>query len=219
MLIIRQLNTVIDSLEVIKKSFQKRTEGQMFGYFTFPQYADSPLVKLKAGEIKAIKSIKNIIPDSAMILTTDRATQQVNSAMSSIDMQASEYIMKRQDYRFHLIEWHRKFTLSVACVVLFLIGAPLGSIIRKGGLGLPLVFAVIFFVIFHLFNTFGEKLVKEGVMTPFGGMWLSTGVLIPFGVFLTYKAMRDSTLFNQEGYYRAFNKIKTVVLNFKGRNK
>lgn len=219
MLSIRQLNTVIDSLEVIKKSFQKRTEGQMFGYFTFPQYADSPLVKLKAGEIKAIKSIKNIIPDSAMILTTDRATQQVNAAMSSIDMQASEYIMKRQDYRFHLIEWHRKFTLSVACVVLFLIGAPLGSIIRKGGLGLPLVFAVIFFVIFHLFNTFGEKLVKEGVMTPFGGMWLSTGVLIPFGVFLTYKAMRDSTLFNQEGYYRAFNKIKTVVLNFKGRNK
>ena len=111
----------------------------------------------------------------------------------------------------HLIEWHRKFTLPVACIVLFLIGAPLGSIIRKGGLGTPLVFAVIFFVIFHLFNTFGEKFVKEDVMSPFGGMWLSTAILIPFGLFLTYKAMRDSQLFNKEYYLRAINKIKRYL--------
>ena len=96
-------------------------------------------------------------------------------------------------------------------MVLFLIGAPLGAIIRKGGLGTPLVFAVIFFVIFHLLNTFGEKFTKEGVLPPAIGMWISTFVLIPIGAFLTYKAMKDSQLFNQEAYYRFFSKIKKLV--------
>jgi lipopolysaccharide export system permease protein len=100
--------------------------------------------------------------------------------------------------------------------VLFLIGAPLGSIIRKGGLGMPLVFSIVFFVIFHLFNTFGEKFVKESVTSPFTGMWLSTMVLIPISFFLIYKAMRDSQLFNQEFYYRTF---KTVKLYFEGLRK
>ncbi len=212
MLSIRQLNTVIDSLDKSRKAFENRNETQMGGYFSFPRYEDTGLVKVNAKELGTVKSIRDIIPDSADILVTERALQQVNAAMSAVEMQASEFATKEQDYRYHLIEWHRKFTLSVACVVLFLIGAPLGSIIRKGGLGLPLVFAVVFFVIFHLFNTFGEKFVKEGVMSAFGGMWLSTAVLIPFGIFLTYKAMRDSTLFNKESYYRTYNKIRNRIL-------
>ncbi|WP_207496394.1 LptF/LptG family permease [Aridibaculum aurantiacum] len=215
MLSIRQLNTVIDSLARFKNHFAIRGQSQLSGYLTFPQYKDSGLVKVDKKAIGKVTSIRDIIPDSAYNLVTDRAVQQVNGAISAVDMLSGEYQGKRQDYRFHLIEWHRKLTLSVACIVLFLIGAPLGSIIRKGGLGLPLVFAVIFFVIFHLFNTFGEKFVKEGVMTPFGGMWLSTAVLIPFGIFLTYKAMRDSTLFNKESYYRNFKKIRQLVLNIR----
>ena len=103
---------------------------------------------------------------------------------------------------------HRKFTLSFACVVLFLIGAPLGSIIRKGGLGLPLVISVFFFIVFHIVNTTGEKLVKEDAMQPMAGMWLSTAILIPIGIFLTWKAMQDSNLFNAEFYYRTLRKLK-----------
>ncbi|MEO7531077.1 MAG: LptF/LptG family permease, partial [Sediminibacterium sp.] len=98
---------------------------------------------------------------------------------------------------------------------LFLIGAPLGSIIRKGGLGTPLVFAIIFFVIFHLFNTFGEKFVKAEQTSALLGMWLSTLILIPIGIFLTYKAMRDSQLFNQEFYYRSFKQFRSFLVNFK----
>lgn len=210
MLSIRQLNAAIDSIGNTEGYYKARSRSLMSGYFSFPSFADSGYVKPKGMKIGKIKTMGDIIPDSAMTLVTDRATQQVTGAMSTIDMLAAEFQNKQKDYRFHLIEWHRKFTLSVACVVLFLIGAPLGSIIRKGGLGLPLVFAVIFFVIFHLFNTFGEKFVKEGVMTPFSGMWLSTGVLIPFGIFLTYKAMRDSTLFNKESYYRNFRKLRKL---------
>lgn len=134
-------------------------------------------------------------------------------------MLATDYAERDKSLRFHEIEWHRKFTLSAACLVLFLIGAPLGSIIRKGGLGTPLVFAIIFFVIFHLFNTFGEKFVKSDSLSPFAGMWLSTFILIPIGAFLIYKAMRDSQLFNQEFYYRSFKQLRNFLANFKFTNK
>jgi lipopolysaccharide export system permease protein len=93
-------------------------------------------------------------------------------------------------------------------VILFLIGAPLGSIVRKGGLGTPVVFAVIFFVIFFLLNNFGKKFVREDVMQPLPGMWLATYILLPIGLFLIYKALHDSQLFNKEFYHRSFRRIK-----------
>jgi lipopolysaccharide export system permease protein len=109
---------------------------------------------------------------------------------------------KEKILRKHKIEWHRKIVLSMACVILFLIGAPLGSIIRKGGLGTPLIAAISFFMVFYFSTTVGEKFAKEDTLTPFAGMWLAAFILVPIGLFLTYKAMRDSQLFNKEWYYR-----------------
>ena len=136
-----------------------------------------------------------------------------------MDIIAGDAQSRQKELRFHLIEWHRKFSLSFACIVLFLIGAPLGSIIRKGGLGMPLVIAVIFFLIFHLLNMFGEKFVRENITSAFIGMWLSTLALLPIGFFLTYKAMHDSQLFNKEFYYRAFKKIRTLIEYARGGKK
>ncbi|HXO75687.1 MAG TPA: LptF/LptG family permease, partial [Puia sp.] len=107
--------------------------------------------------------------------------------------------------------WHEKITLAVAVLVMFLIGAPLGSIIRKGGIGLPLVFAVVFFVIFFLLNNFGKKFVSQAVLSPIAGMWMATYVLTPIGFFLTYKALNDSQLFNKEFYFRISRNIRTLV--------
>ena len=98
------------------------------------------------------------------------------------------------------IEWHRKFTLSIACLVLFFIGAPLGAIIRKGGLGMPVVVSVVFFITFHILSITGEKLAKEGEMPPYQGMWMATIILLPVGIFLTIKATSDSTLFDMNAY-------------------
>lgn len=128
---------------------------------------------------------------------------------------AMEHEARAKDIRFHQIEWHRKFSLSLACLVLFFIGAPLGSIIRKGGIGMPLVIAIFFFLIFHLLNMFGEKFVKESITTPFVGMWLAILVLIPIGIFLTYKAMHDSQLFNKEYYTRVFKKLQPIIRIFR----
>lgn len=108
----------------------------------------------------------------------------------------------------HNIEWHRKLTLSIACIVLFFIGAPLGAIIRKGGLGMPVVVSVIFFLIFHIISITGEKSAREGVITAFWGMWMASFILLPLGIFLTYKASRDSTLFDIQSYLDFFKKIK-----------
>ncbi|MEX0636577.1 MAG: LptF/LptG family permease, partial [Ferruginibacter sp.] len=110
--------------------------------------------------------------------------------------------------------WHRKLSFSAACLVLFFIGSPLGSIIRKGGLGMPLVVAIIFFLIFHLLGMFGEKFVKEDLLPPFTGMWLAVMTLIPVGIFFTYKAMHDSQLFNKEFYQRAYKKLKLLLTGF-----
>ena len=107
----------------------------------------------------------------------------------------------------HKIEWHRKFTLSIACLVLFFIGAPLGAIIRKGGVGWPLFWAVIFFIIFHVSSITGEKMSEEMVIEPKYGMWMATVMLSPLGLFLTYKAKNDSALYNRETYIRYFKYI------------
>ena len=122
----------------------------------------------------------------------------------------AEWNNKKNDLRNNKIEWHRKFSLSLACLILFFIGAPLGSIIRKGGLGMPLVVAIVFFLLFHLLNMFGEKFVKDNIASPFVGMWLAILVLAPLGALLTYKAMHDSQLFNKEFYYRLLKNIRPV---------
>lgn len=98
------------------------------------------------------------------------------------------------------IEAHNKITLSFACIVLFLIGAPLGAIIRKGGLGMPMVTGIFLFILFYVLSTLGRKLVEELALSPFQGMWLSTAILLPLGLFLTYKAMNDSALLNVDAY-------------------
>jgi len=153
-------------------------------------------------------SIKYLLPDSARPYTLDRSISTVSSIKSSLEQYSLLYENERKNLLLNQIAWHEKITESIACLVLFLIGAPLGSIIRKGGIGLPLIFAVVFFVIYFLLNNFGKKFVKSDVLGPFEGMWLSTYVLLPIGFFLVYKALHDSQLFNKEFYYRTFRKLK-----------
>ncbi len=105
------------------------------------------------------------------------------------------------------IEWHRKYTLSIACFILFLIGAPLGAIIRKGGIGMPVVVSVVFFLIFHITSIMGEKFAREGVIEAKVGMWIAPVLLLPIGVFLVYKATHDSALFDMDSYKSFFTRF------------
>jgi lipopolysaccharide export system permease protein len=219
MLSVRQLNAAIDSLTNVDSFYIKKSEREVNPYLRFTRYADTGMVKLPADSLTHAKIFNDLIPDSLEQRIMDAGIGQVNSIKGNLAVLSTDYQERYKSRLLHEIEWHKKFTLSVACFVMFLIGAPLGSIIRRGGLGAPLVFAIIFFVVFHLFNTFGEKFVKSEQMSPFMGMWLSTFILTPIGIFLTYKAMRDSQLLNQEYYYRTFKKLRVFLANFRSAKK
>jgi lipopolysaccharide export system permease protein len=137
----------------------------------------------------------------------DIATNYARSAKAYTTGIVKEFENREKIIRRHEIAYHKKFTLSFACLVLFFIGAPFGAIIRKGGLGLPVVISVILFIMFYIIDLMGENFVKEGVMEVYQGMWFSSAVLLPVGLFLTYKAANDSALFDMDLYVNFFNKI------------
>jgi lipopolysaccharide export system permease protein len=114
----------------------------------------------------------------------------------------------RETIRRHGIEMHKKFTLSFACLVFFFIGAPLGAIIRKGGLGTPLVISVFLFIFYYIIDNTGYKFARDGVLPVWEGVWLSSFVLLPLGVFLTYKAMNDSAVLNIDAYKNFFRRLR-----------
>jgi lipopolysaccharide export system permease protein len=140
-------------------------------------------------------------------LIINAALYAARNVKSMTDDAANDLEIKNKSLAKHKIEWQRKFTLSFACLILFFIGAPLGAIIRKGGLGMPVVISIIFFVIYHVISISGEKFAREGVVPPWKGMWMSSLILLPIGIFLTVKATSDSALFDKDSYVKFFQKI------------
>lgn len=135
------------------------------------------------------------------------ALQRCYRIRDNVKFYKSELESKSEMIFRHQAEWHRKFTLSFACFILFFIGAPLGAIIRRGGLGLPVVVSVLLFVIYHVISITGEKSVKSGVIDANYGMWIASFVLLPLGIFLTYKATTDSPLLDSDAWIKMIDKI------------
>lgn len=136
---------------------------------------------------------------SALNLSERKKTELSFRAMTMAD--------EKKTYRRHEIELIKKFTLSVACLIFFFIGAPLGAIIRKGGIGTPLVISVILFLIYYIIDNTGYKMARDGHITVWVGMWLSTFILAPLGIYVTYKAMNDSAVFDPDRYRAIFRHI------------
>jgi len=135
------------------------------------------------------------------------AASEVRSIQDFLKNRAQRQKDLLQNIQRASLEFQKKFTLSAACIALFLIGAPLGAIIRKGGLGLPVVVSVIFFLFFYIINTIGEKYVKDGDLSPLIGSWIAIAVITPIGIFLSYKAATDSVIFDTDTYKRFFNRL------------
>ncbi len=138
----------------------------------------------------------------------------LNQALAKAKRGKQEYEFKaltmkdeKKLIRRHAIELMKKYTLSMACLVFFFIGAPLGAIIRKGGLGMPLVISVFLFIFYYIIDNTGYKMAREGHVEVWEGIWLSTFVLLPLGIFFTYKAVNDSAVFNPDAYLNFFRRI------------
>lgn len=146
--------------------------------------------------------------------TTGSQLANLNQALIKAQRMKQEYEFKalqmadeKKSVRRHAIELQKKFTLSFACLVFFFIGAPLGAIIRKGGLGTPLVISVILFIIYYIIDNMGYKMARDGKIAVWQGIWLSSAVLLPLGIFFTYKAVNDSAVFNKDAYLNLFRKF------------
>lgn len=151
------------------------------------------------GRMYAIDSLKQLpVREKERVWDQARTLAKNSRNMFSFDESMSKDALN-QLYRSK-VEWHRKTSLPVSIIIFFLIGAPLGAIIRKGGLGMPIVISVIFFVIYYIISITGEKLAKEGSWDAVYGMWLSTFILAPIAVYLTYKATNDSSLLDTDWY-------------------
>lgn len=207
MLSVRQLHIALDSLHKSAAAFVRNNNLGIRSYQRYNRINNDSAWRV--AEARPFRRFH--IPDSLKWSVDERANSALTGLRNQVDIQQLEFSGMETNIRVHWVEWHRKFALSVACMVLFLIGAPLGSIIRKGGLGMPLVCAVIFFVIFHLLNTFGEKFARGGQTSVFFGMWMSVIFMTPIGLFLTYKAMQDSQLFSKEFYYRFFKFARAAL--------
>lgn len=143
----------------------------------------------------------------AMVNYLNQAVNKARMAKASYEFKGLTMSDDRRTIRRHAIELQKKFTLSFACIIFFFIGAPLGAIIRKGGLGMPLVISVFLFIFYYIIDNTGYKMAREGKIAVWQGMWLSSAVLLPLGVFFTYKAMRDSAVFNKDAYVNFLRRI------------
>jgi lipopolysaccharide export system permease protein len=135
------------------------------------------------------------------------AYSNVENNLFSIDATNSELENKQKNINGHLLAFYDKFVIAFACFLMFFIGAPLGAIIRKGGLGLPIVFAVLIFITFHFINTFGKRISQENGLTPFMGAWMSSFILSPLAILLTYRATNDIGLINLDVVMAPFQKL------------
>lgn len=158
--------------------------------------------------------VDSILMKSTPVIKTEIINGALNNARNnarSIKQSEEMYIASARNLNRFSIEWHKKYATALACLIFLLIGAPLGALIRKGGLGMPLVISVLLFIIYWIIATTGEKFSRESVASVWEGVWFSTFIFLPAGIFLTYKAANDSTIFNVNLYINLYNKIFSAL--------
>ncbi len=211
MLKISELNYTLDSLnKTYKKDVISFTENIHLRTGLTNPYSTTTSGEVKQESNVKIKPIQDLLSgytNQEKISILDVAKGNASSTNFSITASKDEMGYKQKNINAHWIAIYDKFVIAYACLMMFFIGAPLGAIIRKGGLGLPIVFAVLIFISFHFINTFGRKLAEENGITPFLGSWMSSIILTPLAVLLTYRATNDIGLIN-------FDRISMPIQTF-----
>lgn len=221
MLNIVQLETAVDSLQK-RLNIQKqgtldrmRNDNYMVKKDRIPR-RDSVFREETGGQVKDLDSLYRHFDIEEQKKAVDEAVKLAKGAQENLRYNVQVYNRDEAGIRRYNIEWHRKFTLSFACFIFFFIGAPLGGIIRKGGLGAPVVVSIFLFIMYYIIWMMGERAAREGALEPWQGMWISSVVLLPLGAILTYTAMTDSAVMSSESY---MNFIKKIIGLFKKKKK
>ena len=206
----REISLTIDSLNMYADSVGKALyTDAMERTYKKPALTASDSAKIERQHLTVINtdSIFNSLTSSQKLSTLNTTSRRVKSLAS--DWSLKSFTTKDADGRIrgHRSDWHKKITLSLACIIFFFIGAPLGAIIRKGGLGMPVVISVLIFVLYYIIDSGATRVAKSGEMNIVLGTWMSTIILAPLGGFLTYKSNKDSVVFNIDVYIAFFRKL------------
>lgn len=205
-----EITAAIDSLTTYTDSVGRAMHNElMSSTYKATELSKSDSIKIKEQNLAFINTdsiYRSLSSDEK--LKTLSATERRMSSLSS-DWSMKSFVTQDNDksIRGHRSDWHKKITLSFACVFFFFIGAPLGAIIRKGGLGMPVVISVLIFILYYIIDSGATRVAKSGEMNIILGTWMSSIVLAPMGVFLTYKSNKDSVVFNIDVYKAFFRKI------------
>lgn len=215
---LERLNKGIDSLRTALDSIgQEQFSQYSYGFLVHTRLKgrkdSAQLVARVASQPKNLDTVYAQLSEFTRGQVTKASLDRATSGEMQTAMMQEISAYQNRILRNHQMERHKKFTLSLACLIFFFIGAPLGAIIRKGGLGLPVVVSVVIFLIYYIVNHFGEMMVKSSTWDPAFGAWLSTMVLAPVGGWLTWKSNQDSAVFNWEGYQRFFRRLLGLRLH------
>lgn len=210
---INELNQEIDSFQRKEKLMLKENKGYLARYLHFPgMFGPYQSVKKSATADTFYKPLSkgSLLANYHADIQPQVLSGAINNARgikSTVDGLVANLKFESDEIAPYRAEWHKKFTLSVLILLLFLVSAPLGAIIRKGGIGMPLVISVVLFVLFYAVNMVGEKIGKEGVVPIWFGLWLSSFILLPIGLLITWKATNDSSVISFDKFKRFFTFI------------
>jgi len=226
MLNIKQLNHSIDSLSESRTKRVNFYKDKFFKQYPYLQKLDDSVAKKIVIKTDCLRNDSTEIfnlkypllanfDSEEKVKIVDHALNGARNNRDNAIFYKNELESRRQVIVKHEVVWHQKFKLSLACLIFFFIGAPLGAIIRKGGLGLPVVVSVVFFVLYHIVTITGEKASMTGEWNVIFGSWLSTALILPLGLFLTYKATTDAPLLDAESWKKFFDRFKFLKLKKK----
>ncbi len=218
MLNISQLTFYIDSLNSnynsrVEEHFTEFNKSKLYveRYFIHDAGIDQEIVPDPPQRKFENTRLFDSLPVVDKLMAVSRAINNVKDGNSFLLQTYESNHFEIKHIKKYEVEWNKKLTLSFACLVFFFIGAPLGAIIRKGGLGTPAVISILFFVIWYVISLSGQKLVEENKLNTVAGMWAASYILLPIGVFLAYKASNDSVIMNIDTYLAFFRKVKDHI--------
>jgi lipopolysaccharide export system permease protein len=201
---IPELTAFVDSLHRQLRKERRQTGSQLNPYFLYQRFDTTGQGYMKRFATLKVPPTKLPSLNATMVETANNRARNVRAFMSSYSERVASTAREAGNYR---IEIFKKYTQSAAILVMFLIGAPLGSIIKKGGLGVPVLVSVLFFIIYYIFSILGEKYGREAVMPVGIGMWMANFALLPAGLFFLYQARRDSSLFEIDFWVRLSRRL------------
>ncbi|RYZ45073.1 MAG: LptF/LptG family permease, partial [Sphingobacteriales bacterium] len=157
------------------------------------------------------KDFFDLVPDSSRQHVAQITESNLRNVERLVKIVSMDTKLRNENLNQFRIAWHKKFTLSFACMLLFLIGAPLGAIIRKGGMGAPVIIAIGFFIIYFIISSTSEKLAQQGAVKPWYGMWMASAILLPIAFIIMAAARNDSPIFSKETYVRLWSILRAML--------